>query len=94
MKKQITLKTHIIASATEMRELENTGDLVEVPINDERHRVIDYMRHETMRPYRIEGCTETIRWDGEGAGEVHCTDDRAREIKHHISDQLFGNHNE
>lgn len=94
MKKQITLKTHIIASAIEMRELENKGDLIEVVINDERHRVIDYMRHEKQRPYRVNGCTETIRWDGEGAGEVHCTDDRAGEIKHHISDQLFGDHNQ
>jgi hypothetical protein len=91
MKKHITLDDHIVASASEMRELENTGEAEHWLPTDPRH-LYHIIKHSSGRTYSGSWGPEYIVWDGEGAATVHCTDARAREIKHHISDQLFGNH--
>jgi hypothetical protein len=92
MKKHITLNHHIVASATEMRELHNTGEVEQWLPNDPRHKLYHIIKHGSEQTYSGNWGPEHIIWDGEGAATVYCTDSRAREIKHHISDQLFGNH--
>jgi hypothetical protein len=92
--RKITLQEHIVASASEMRELELQGDITLYEPKNERHKFFHNIKSAPYRTYQGRWGTEHIKWDGEGAAIVRATDSRAREIKHYISDCLFGNHNE
>jgi len=92
MKTHITLSQHIVASATEMRELHNSGEVEQWLPNDARHKLYHILKHGSDCTYSGSWGPEHIIWDGEGAATVHCTHSRAQQIKHHISDALFGNH--
>jgi hypothetical protein len=92
--RKITLDEHIIASASEMRELESTGVIEVYEPKNSRHKFFHNIKTAPYRTYKGSWGTEHIKWDGEGAATVRVTQTRAREIKHWFSDQLFGNHNE
>ena len=91
---KVTLEEHTIASATEMRELENTGVIEVYEPKNPRHKFFHNFKSAPYRTYKGSWGTEHIKWDGEGAATVLTTQTRAREIKHWFSDQLFGDHNE
>lgn len=92
--RKIILEEHIIASASEMRELELQGDIELYEPKNPRHKFFHDINTAPYRAYRGKWGYEHIKWDGEGNGYVRVTDSRAVEIKHYISDCLFGNHNE
>lgn len=93
-RQQIKLQHHTVASASEMRELENQGDIELFEPKDARHKVFHSIKHSPHKTYKGSWGTEMILWDGESEGIIHTTSSRASEIKTHISDCLFGNHNE
>jgi hypothetical protein len=91
---KVTVKEHIIASATEMRELDSLGEVTLWLPKNLRHRVFHILKHGSDSTYSGGWGPEHILWDGEGVAKIHCTQRRAQEIQHWISDQLFGDHNE
>jgi hypothetical protein len=92
--RKITLEEHIIASASEMRELEIQGDIELYEPKNPRHKFFHNIKTAPYRAYRGKWGSEHLKWDGEGAAIVRATATRAREIQHYISDCLFGDHNE
>jgi len=84
----------VAASALEMREMINQGDLeLYTPINP-KHQFFDKIKTAPYQAYKGPWGREHIYWDGESAAVLRTHPDRAQEILAEIYDLLYGEHNE
>lgn len=91
MKKTIYISEHIVASASEVEQMIHDRDITEVKYQNPRHQLFHDIKIAPFRAYKGPWGRELLYWDGREA-YVRATEARALEIRHHISDLLFGNH--
>lgn len=91
--RKVFVTEHQIASASEMRELENQEDITVYQPKNPRHKFFHDIKTAPYRAYKGPWGNEHIYWDGETEGFVRTTESRSQEIRHHISDLIFGDHN-
>jgi hypothetical protein len=85
---KVTLEEHTVASATEMRELENTGVIEVYEPKNPRHKFFHNFKSAPYRTYKGSWGVEHIRWDGEGAATVRGSERQANIIRSWIQHQI------
>lgn len=89
MKKTFYISEHVVASNREVEQLILDGDIREVKYRSPRHQIFHDIKIAPFKAYKGPWGTEMLYWDGNEA-YVRVTEERAIQIRTHISDLLFG----
>jgi hypothetical protein len=87
--RKVIVDERMVASASEMRKLDNL-DIIQIytPTNP-RHKFFHDINIAPYQAYKGPWGNEHIRWDGNGGGYVRVTPDRFREIQQVIIKSLY-----